>query len=301
MIKIGSSLFSLMNPLHLYSYIEHMNKPKRALTIAGAASGGSAGIQADIKTLQELNVYSWSVITAIVGKHPETEKNIHLIDLEAIQAQFSTGLKQIGFDAIKTGMLFSKEIIDYISKTLKTYANIPLVVDPVMIGKLDSVLLAEDAIQSLIENLIPLATIITPNMPEASYLLNKRPLESVDDLINAAIDLHSLGAKYVLVKGGRLNGPAVDVFYNGQEVTLFEAPRIDTINTNGAGCSYAAAITGHLAKGLSVEESVLRAKEWITTAIHYSFSYSDIIGPTNHGAFNEKGAIYKIKTEKIKP
>lgn len=278
-----------------------MQKPPRALTVAGAASGGSAGIQADLKTFQELNVYGWSVITAIVGKHPETGKNIHPIDLEAIQAQWATGFEQIGFDAIKTGMLFSKPIIDFVSQSLQQFPTIPLVVDPVMIGKLDSVLLAEEAIYSMTQELIPLADLITPNMPEASFLLQKRPLKDLEDLIQAAQDLHALGAKNILLKGGRLKGPAVDVLFDGKEITLLEAPRIDTQNTNGAGCSYAAAITAFLAHGFTIQEAVYKAKEWITTAIHYSFSYSDIIGPTHHAAYGLKGASHKIKITTIHP
>lgn len=277
-----------------------MLKPPRTLTIAGAASGGSAGIQADIKTFQELKTYGWSVITAIVGKHPETGKNIHLMELEAIQAQWHTGVHQIGIDAVKTGMLFSQPIIDFVSKTLAAYPEVPLVVDPVMIGKLDSVLLSEDAIQSLIQDLIPLADIITPNMPEASYLLNHRPLNTLDELILAAKDLYKLGSKNVLLKGGRLTGPAIDVLYDGEKTILFEAPRIPTQNTNGAGCSYAAAITAFLAHGYPIYEAVIKAKEWITTAIHYSFSYSNIIGPTHHGAYNIKGPSHEIKTTIIK-
>ena len=211
-----------------------MSKPKRVLTIAGSAAGGSAGIQADLKTFQELDVYGMSVITAIVGRHPVTNKNVHP------QARH-----HVGFHAIKTGMLFSKEVIEKTAQLFQSISMEHVVVDPVMVGKLDSKLLKDDAIEALKTKLIPLATVITPNMVEASILLDDRPLKTVDDLKQAAVDLHELGADYVLVKGGRLEGPAVDVLYEGSKITTLEAPRIDTLNTSGACCSYSAAITSY--------------------------------------------------------
>ena len=267
----------------------------RVMTIAGAASGGSAGIQADLKTFQELDVYGMSVITAIVGRHPTTNKNVHEMPIEAIEAQFATAKRQIGIDALKTGMLFSTEIIERVSQLIHDAGTKHVVVDPVMVGKLDSKLLADDAIEMLRERLIPLATIITPNMPEASVLLDDRPIKEVDDLKQAAVDLFRLGAKYVLVKGGRLSGPAVDVLYDGRELTIFEAPRIDTKNTSGAGCTYSAAIAALLAKGKSVEEAVHDAKSFVTTAIAHGFSYNGLFGPTYHAALGQLGDAHAIK------
>ncbi|HEY4600952.1 MAG TPA: bifunctional hydroxymethylpyrimidine kinase/phosphomethylpyrimidine kinase [Cerasibacillus sp.] len=267
----------------------------RVMTIAGAASGGSAGIQADLKTFQELDVYGMSVITAIVGRHPTTNKNVHQMTIEAIEAQFATAKRQIGIDALKTGMLFSTSIIERVAHMIREAGTKHVVVDPVMVGKLDSKLLADDAIEMLRERLIPLATIITPNMPEASVLLDDRPIKEVEDLQQAAVDLHQLGAKYVLVKGGRLSGPAVDVLYDGETLITFEAPRIDTKNTSGAGCSYSAAIAAYLAKGKSVEEAVHHAKSFVTTAIAHGFSYNDLVGPTYHAAFGKFGEAHSIK------
>lgn len=278
-----------------------MNKPSRVLTIAGSAAGGSAGIQADIKTFQELDVYGMSVITAIVGRHPETNKNVHPQTLEAIEAQFATAKMQVGFDALKTGMLFSKEVIERTAALIRNTEVAHIVVDPVMVGKLDSKLLKDDAIQALKNELIPLSTVITPNMTEASILLGDRPLKTVDDLKQAAIDLHELGAEYVLVKGGRLKGPAVDVLYEGTAITTLEAPRIDTINTSGAGCTYSAAIAAYLAKGKSIHDAVLLAKSFITTAIEHSFTYTDQVGPTYHAAERKYGEAHSIieHTERI--
>lgn len=272
-----------------------MNYPSRVITIAGSAAGGSAGIQADLKTFQELDVYGMSVVTAIVGRHPETEKNVHPQTIEAIEAQFATAMKQVGADGLKTGMLFSKEVIETAATMIKDSAIENIVVDPVMVGKLDSKLLEDDAIEAMKSILIPLATIITPNIPEASFLLDDRPISNVADLKQAAIDLYTLGADYVLVKGGRLEGPAVDVLYDGETVTTFEAPRIDTVNTSGAGCTYSAAIAAYLAKGKPVIEAVEMAKSFVTTAIEHGFSYTEMVGPTYHAAERKYGEAHKIK------
>lgn len=275
-----------------------MIKPKRVLTIAGSASGGSAGIQADLKTFQELDVYGMNVVTAIVGRHPKTNKNVHPQTIEAIEAQFVTAHQQVGFDALKTGMLFSKEVIEMTASLIARTTIEHVVIDPVMVGKLDSKLLKDDAIVALKEKLIPLATVITPNMTEASILLDDRPLQSLADLKQAAIDLHELGADYVLVKGGRLKGPAVDVLYEGTTITTLTAPRIDTVNTSGAGCTYSAAIAAYLAKGKTIQEAVLLAKSFITTAIAHSFSYTDLVGPTYHAAERKYNEAHEIIIER---
>ncbi|MBP1948497.1 bifunctional hydroxymethylpyrimidine kinase/phosphomethylpyrimidine kinase [Virgibacillus litoralis] len=272
-----------------------MSKPSRVITIAGSAAGGSAGIQADLKTFQELDVYGMSVVTAIVARHPETNKNVHSQSLEAIEAQFTTAMKQVGVDAIKTGMLFSKDVIDNVAGLIAGAKIKTLVIDPVMVGKLDSKLLEDDAIDSLKTRLLPHATVITPNMPEASYLLDGRDINDVADLKQAAIDLHELGPRFVLVKGGRLNGPAVDVLYDGETLTTFEAPRIDTVNTSGAGCTYSAAIIAYIANGYSVLEAVRSAKSFVTTAIEYGFSYTELVGPTYHAAPRKHGEAHEIK------
>lgn len=276
-----------------------MELPTRAVTIAGSAAGGSAGIQADLKTFQELDVYGMSVVTAIVGKHPETGKNVHPQTIEAIEAQFSTLNRQVGMDGVKTGMLFSKEVIGTVARLLREAVAEHIVVDPVMVGKLDSQLLADDAIDKLRDELIPMAEIITPNVPEASLLLGGRNLESVEDLKQAAMDLYQLGAGNVLVKGGRLAGPAVDVLYNGKTLTSFTAPRVDTVNTSGAGCTYSAAIAAYLTKGATVEKAVLEAKRFVTTAIEYGFSYTEMVGPTYHAAMRKSGVAHEIQVETV--
>lgn len=270
-----------------------------ALTIAGSAARGGAGIQADLKTFQEFDVYGTSAITAIVAPHPKTGQGIFPQSLEAIEAQVHTILEDIGTDAIKTGMLFTEEIIRNVAQWIQQSKVQNIVVDPVMIGKMGSALLQEDAMETMRNQLIPLATIITPNMPEASYLLGNVELKSVEDLKEAAKKLRALGPKYVLIKGGRLEGPAIDVLYDGEQMYLLEAPRIDTIHTNGAGCTYSAAITAGLAKGQTVPEAVIEAKKFITAAIRHSLSFKKGVGPTYHaayGKYNETGCI--VTTEK---
>lgn len=276
--------------------------PLRVLTVAGSAAGGSAGIQADLKTFQELNVYGMAIITAIVARHPQTNINVHKQTIEAIEAQFATAVNQVkSFDGMKTGMLFSKEIIEKVTDLINYYQIERVVVDPVMVGKHKSKLLKDDAIIALKEKLIPAAKMITPNMTEASLLLDNRKLETVEDLKRAAIDLHELGASFVLVKGGELTGPAIDVLYEGNVLTTFEAPRIQTENTSGAGCTYSAAIAANLAKGQPVTEAVYKAKSFITTAIEHGFSYTELPGPTLHAAerLYKEAHVIKMTQEKI--
>lgn len=272
--------------------------PQRVLTIAGSASGGSAGIQADLKTFHEIGVYGMSVITAIVGRHPETGTNVHPLSVTAIQAQFATVLSQTGLDSLKTGMLFSREIIHAVADLLMKVKGAAIVVDPVMVGKHDSILLREDAIDALVNLIVPQANVITPNMEEASILLNNRTIKTLEDCKQAAIDLHQDGQRHVLVKGGRLEGPAIDILYDGKTMYCIEASRIPTQNTSGAGCSYSAAIAAYIAKGYNLLEAVKAAKQFITTAIAYSYSYTDLPGPINQLANRHNEVIYKVKTYK---
>ncbi|KGR86831.1 phosphomethylpyrimidine kinase [Ureibacillus massiliensis 4400831 = CIP 108448 = CCUG 49529] len=260
-----------------------------ACTIAGSAARGGAGIQADLKTFQELGVFGTTAITAFVATHPETKQGIFTESIDVIEAQLHTIFEQFHLDALKTGMLFTKEIIEFVAGWLSKHPVKNIVVDPVMFGKIGAPLMKFEAMDSLKTKLLPQATIITPNMPEASYLLGEREIASVSDLQDAARDLLKLGPKYVLVKGGRLDGPAVDVLYDGKNMIHLEAPRIDTIHTNGAGCSYSAAITAGLAKGLPIQEAVFLAKKFVTAGIRRHIAFERVAGAIDHRAFNEVG------------
>ncbi len=261
----------------------------KACTIAGSAARGGAGIQADLKTFQELGVYGTSAITATVATHPKTKQGIFIQTLDVIEAQLSTIYEQCDIDALKTGMLFSKEIIEFVANWLETTSIREIVIDPVMFGKVGAPLMDFDAMATLKEKLLPQAKVITPNMPEASYLLGEREITTLSDLKDAARDLYDLGPKYILVKGGRLEGPAVDVLYDGNRMISVVAPRIDTIHTNGAGCSYSAAITAELAKGSCIEEAVFVAKKFVTAGIRRHIPFKNVAGMIDHSAYKHFG------------
>ncbi len=257
----------------------------RVLTIAGSAAQGSAGIQADLKTFQERDVYGMAAITAIVANNPVTSQGMFTNSLEAVEAQFYTAVKNVGVDAAKTGMLFTKEIISLVVGLLEENQPRSLVVDPVMIGKMGSQLLKDDAIEEMRERLFPLATVITPNLHEAERILERGPITNKEEMKRAAQSLHRFGSDYVVVKGGALKEEAVDILYDGSEFIEWEQPRINTIHTSGAGCSFSAAITAELAKGASMKEAVSTAKSYVTAAIEHALDFGKGIGSTYHAAY----------------
>jgi len=182
-------------------------------------------------------------------------------------------------------MLFSADIIGLVAQKLKKYSVKNIVVDPVMIAKGGAALLQEEAVKALIGELLPIATVITPNLPEAAKLLGRAEMQTIEEMKQAAIDLHSLGAKNVVIKGGHLtDGPAIDLFYDGITIYELETKRIETKHTHGTGCTFAAAIAAELAKGRTAKEAVEKAKSFITAAITLSLDIGKGIGPTNHSA-----------------
>lgn len=264
-----------------------MNK---ALTIAGSDSGGGAGIQADLKTFQELGVFGMSAITALTAQNTLGVHGVYPQSLEAIEAQIDAVLSDIGADAVKTGMLFSAEIIRLVSRKLKEYEVKNIVVDPVMIAKGGAALLQDEAVKALIEELLPLATVITPNLPEAAKILGCEEMKTVSEMKEAAINLHKLGPTYVIVKGGHLeNDQAIDLLYDGKEFFAFEKERIATKHTHGTGCTFAAALTAELAKGSSIHQAMDVAKKFIHAAILNSLAIGKGIRPTDHGAYRRTG------------
>jgi hydroxymethylpyrimidine/phosphomethylpyrimidine kinase len=255
----------------------------KALTIAGSDSGGGAGIQADLKTFAALGVYGASVITAITAQNTVAVTAVHEIPLEVIAAQIDAVVTDIGFDAYKTGMLSSSDIIKLVAGKIREYGMRPLVVDPVMVAKSGDNLLREDAVSALRNSLLPLAAVVTPNIPEAEVLAG-RILETKEDRIVAAREILGLGAGAVVVKGGHLDGDAVDLFVDAREVVELPAPRIDTPNTHGTGCSLASAIAASLAKGLKPLEAVQEAKAFVSEAIAASYPLGHGHGPIHHFA-----------------
>lgn len=254
---------------------------KHCLTIAGSDSSGGAGIQADIKTFSAHGTFGMSVITAVTAQNTQGVFQVQDIMPEVIIGQIKAIFDDIHVDAAKIGMVSKTETIESIAKTLKEYPLPPLVLDPVMISKSGYDLLQSEAKKALIELLVPMATLITPNLPEAEEILNQR-IQTLDDMKEAAKQLHDLGPNYVLVKGGHLAEHATDVLYDGENFHLFTQERIATTHTHGTGCTLSSAITANLARGMRIQEAVRAAKSYITTAISHGFSIGRGVGPTHH-------------------
>ena len=256
-------------------------KIPKAMTIAGSDSGGGAGVQADLKTFAALGVYGASTLTAITAQNTVAVTAVHEIPTDVITAQIDAVLTDIGADAVKTGMLSSSDIIECVCESLEVHGVQRLVVDPVMIAKSGDALLREDAIGSLRTRLLPLAMVVTPNIPEAEAL-TETTIVSDADVRRAAEAIVGMGARSVVVKGGHREGPATDLFYDGKEFKEFTAPRFDTVNTHGTGCTFASAVAAGLARGMVVTDAVALAKDYVTEGIRHSFSIGQGHGPLNH-------------------
>lgn len=256
-------------------------KIPKAMTIAGSDSGGGAGVQADLKTFAALGVYGASTLTAITAQNTVAVTSVHEIPTDVITAQIDAVLTDIRADAVKTGMLSSSDIIECVCEALEVHGVQRLVVDPVMIAKSGDALLREDAIGSLRTRLLPLAMVVTPNIPEAEAL-TETTIVSDADVRRAAEAIVGMGARSVVVKGGHREGPATDLFYDGKEFKEFTAPRFDTVNTHGTGCTFASAVAAGLARGMVVTDAVALAKDYVTEGIRHSFSIGQGHGPLNH-------------------
>jgi len=228
---------------------------KRILTIAGSDSGGGAGIQADLKAITLLGGYGMSVLTALTAQNTLGVQAIHEVPASFVEIQIDSVLSDIGADAIKTGMLANADIVEVVAKKIKQYRIKKVVVDPVMVAKSGDSLLRKDAQEALIKQLIPLSTVVTPNLMEAS-VLSGLEVRSVEEMKKAARRIYELGSKHVIVKGGHLKGKAIDLLYDGGKYEEIEGPRIETKNTHGTGCTFASAIATLLARGDCVAEAV---------------------------------------------
>lgn len=253
---------------------------KKVLTIAGSDSGGGAGIQADLKAITVLGGYGMTVVTALTAQNTLGVHAIHAVTADFIDAQLEAVLSDIGADAAKTGMLATSEIVHTVAAGLRRHPIERLVVDPVMIAKGGSRLLAEEAEMTLQRELLPLAYVVTPNLPEAASLCGF-PVRNLEEMKNAAARLHDLGPRNVLIKGGHLSGDAVDLLFDGRDFQTFESPRIPTGNTHGSGCTYSAAIATLLAQGHPLKDAIAVAKDFITRAIGAGISLGAGHGPTN--------------------
>jgi len=250
-----------------------------ALTVAGSDSGGGAGIQADLKTFAAFGVHGTSALTAITAQNTTGVIDILELPTSLVRAQIAAVVEDIGVQAAKTGMLASAAIIGTVAMAIEDYALRDLVVDPVMVAKGGAKLLHDDAVQALRERLIPLAAVVTPNLPEAEVLL-ERHVQTLDDRRRAARDLVAMGARAAVVKGGHAED-VTDVFFDGNQLVELPALRIDTANTHGSGCVFSAAIAAGLAMGADPLSAVRQAKAFITEAIAGSLELGRGHGPVN--------------------
>ncbi len=253
----------------------------RALTIAGSDSGGGAGIQADLKTFSAFRVFGMSVVTAVTAQNSVGVQGVENLPPAFVAQQLRSVLSDLGADAAKCGMLSTAPIIEAVAATLAEYPIDKLVVDPVMVAKSGDPLLRPDARQALVTRILPLALVVTPNLPEAEVLAGMR-VETRADMEEAARRIHALGPRYVLVKGGHLKGDAVDVLWNGREFTAFSAPRVESPSTHGTGCTFSAAITAGLARNEALGDAIRDAKAYVTKAIRDGFALGRGVGQLRH-------------------
>lgn len=254
---------------------------KNLLTIAGSDSSGGAGIQADLKTFAAHGTFGMSVITAITAQNTQGVNAVVNLEETIICQQIEAVFEDIKVDAVKIGMVSQSGIIKCIAERLAVYKPEIIVVDPVMVSKSGYKLLEDNACAALCQYLIPMATLVTPNLPEAEVICGFEVTDK-DTMIQAAEYIHGLGAKNILIKGGHLADTADDLLYDGQNFIWFVGERIHTKNTHGTGCTLSSALAANMAKGLSVRESVAAGKEYITQAIQYALDIGQGCGPTHH-------------------
>ncbi|MFW5972515.1 MAG: bifunctional hydroxymethylpyrimidine kinase/phosphomethylpyrimidine kinase [Bacteroidota bacterium] len=264
---------------------------KIALTIAGSDSGGGAGIQADIKSMQANGVFAASVVTAVTAQNTLAVTDALDLPLSIIESQIDAVFDDLRIDVVKTGMLSSSEIIRLVARKMREREVSTLVVDPVMVSKSGFRLLAADAVDALRDELLPLATVVTPNAFEAGDLTGGT-VKTLDDAQQAAREIFEMGPSSVLVKGGHLEGEteAIDVFFDGAQFHTFTSPMLDARFTHGTGCTYASAIAARLARGASLTEAISRAKHYVTEAIRNGFVIGSGHGPTHHFYFLDEDA-----------
>ncbi len=254
---------------------------KKVISIAGSDCSGGAGIQADLKTFAAHGVYGTSVIVSVVAENTSRVIGVHDISPEIIEKQIDAIFEDIGTDAVKVGMLSQSVCMKAVARKLREYRPRNVVIDPVMVAKNGCPLMQPNSMDTLICEILPLADLLTPNIPEAEKIAGMA-ISSIADMERAAKQIAGLGAKNVLVKGGHAVGDALDILFDGVKFYRFSAERIDTKNTHGTGCTYSSAIASNLALGFDLEEAVKRAKNYVTAAIRHSLPIGKGCGPTNH-------------------
>ncbi|MGA7669113.1 MAG: bifunctional hydroxymethylpyrimidine kinase/phosphomethylpyrimidine kinase [Nitrolancea sp.] len=253
----------------------------KAMTIAGSDSGGGAGIQADLKTFAALGVYGSSIVTAITAQNTVGVTAVHEVPSDVVRVQIDAVMSDIGADAVKTGMLFSSAIIREVAGAVRRHHIDRLVVDPVMVAKSGDRLLREDSIGAVVEDLLPLTYVVTPNIPEAEVLTGL-DIAGEDDMIEAARAIHARGARYVVVKGGHLSGDAIDIVFDGGSIERLRSPRVETLHTHGTGCTFSAAIAARLAAGRDALEAISEAKAYLHGALVDAYEIGAGHSPVHH-------------------
>jgi hydroxymethylpyrimidine/phosphomethylpyrimidine kinase len=261
-----------------------MQNKGRVLIVAGSDSGGGAGIQADIKTVTALGGYAMTAITALTAQNTLGVDAIHAVPADFVAQQMTMALDDIGADCVKIGMLHRAEVAHAVADVLSgSAAEIPLVLDTVMIAKGGHALLDDDAVDALKTRLVPRADLVTPNLPEAEALTGL-PIHTVEDMIDAGQDILDLGAKAVLMKGGHMEGETLtDLLVTPEETVGWESARLDTPHTHGTGCTLASACAAGMAQGLDLVEAVARARAYVLEAIRTAPGFGGGHGPLNHG------------------
>ncbi len=254
---------------------------KNVLTIAGSDSCGGAGIQADLKTFSALGTYGMSAITAVTAQNTLGVFNVREMEVEMVAGQINCLFDDIEIHAVKIGMVSSIEIINCIAGCLMKHHAADIVLDPVMVSKSGCHLLRPESKDAMINRLFPLAEVVTPNLFEAEVITGDK-ITTIDEMEKAAVKIHDLGARSVVVKGGHLSGDAVDVLYDGKCFHHITGTRIDTVNTHGTGCTFSSAIAAYLAREYTIVEAVKAAKEYINGAIAHSLPLGHGVGPTHH-------------------
>lgn len=254
---------------------------KKVLSIAGSDCSGGAGIQADLKTFSAHGVFGMSVIVSVVAENTSRVIDIQDITPDIIKKQIDAVFEDIEVDAVKIGMLSTPACMKAVAEKLLEYHPANVVIDPVMYAKNGCPLMEPTAVDTLIKVIIPLADVLTPNIPEAEKIADMQ-ISSVADMETAAKKICEMGCKAIVVKGGHASGNALDVLYDGKDFYHFETSRIATKNTHGTGCTFSSAIASQLANGLPVKEAVQRAKVYVTTAIEHSLAIGKGNGPTHH-------------------
>ena len=254
---------------------------RKALTIAGSDPSGGAGVQADLKTMSALGVYGMSVIVSVVAENTARVISVEDISPRVISDQIDAVFEDIFPNAVKVGMLSSEEVMRTVAAKLAEYRPQHIVIDPVMYAKNGAPLMQEDAIDALISLIVPVATVLTPNIPEAEKITGMK-ISTIDDMKKAGEKIVSMGAKAALVKGGHYIGDASDVLFDGSDFHIYTTKRINTKNTHGTGCTLSSAIASNLALGYPLPESIKRAKDYVTGAIEHALDLGKGNGPTNH-------------------